>query len=105
MHAEPAFLEEALTKLRRGAPHSVAAVFVGEVASENAAGVRWRTFVTDGNDAGFVDAEPAVSLRLEPGMEVPPTHIERQVEYVAGQLTPESRLEELLASSPVVIPL
>ena len=94
-----------MTKLRRGAPYSVAAIFVGEVTRTDMEGVRWRTLVTDGHDAGFVDAEPAAPIRVEPGMDVPAPYIEREVEYAAGRLTPGSRLEELTAASPVVIPL
>lgn len=96
---------QALTKLRRGAPYSVAAVYVAEVRASGPDGVRWRTFVTDGESAGFVDAKPPSTVQVRSPSEVPPTLIEREVEYAAGRLARESRLERLLASSPVVIPL
>lgn len=98
-------MEEALTKLRRGAPYSVAAVLVAEPEPRGTNRLRWRTFVTDGESAGFVDAEPEGIVDTRSGTEIPATYVERAVEYAAGRLPPERRLEELLEASPVAIPL
>ena len=105
MRSEAEFLEEALRKLRRGAPYSVAAVVVDEVGPRDLERVRWRTLVTDGQAVGFVDAEPENVVDASAGTEIPATYIERAVEYAAGRLDPERRLEELLEASPVAIPL
>lgn len=105
VRTEAELLQEALSKLRRGAPYSVAAVFVAEVAESAEDRVRWRTFVTDGESAGFVDAEPEIVVDPRVRNEVPPALIEREVEYAAGRLSRESRLEDLLEASPVPIRL
>ena len=103
MRSEAELLEEALRKLRRGAPYSVAAVFVAEVPEGDDDRVRWRTFVTDGKSTGFVDAQPEIEVTARTSGEVPAALIEREVEYAAGRLSRESRLEELLEASPVPI--
>ncbi len=103
VRSESELLEEALRKLRQGAPYSVAAVYVAEIGESEGDRVRWRTFVTDGETAGFVDAEPEIRVSARSSSEVPAALIEREVEYAAGRLSRESRLEELLEASPVPI--
>ena len=105
MKSEPELLEEALTKLRRGAPYSVAAVLVAAPEPRDADRLRWRAFVTDGEATGFVEAEPERAVEIRPETEIPATYVERAVEYAAGRLPPERRLQKLLAASPVAIPL
>lgn len=103
MEASAELIRAGLEKLRRGAPYSVAAVFVRETTEPGLDGASWRVFVTDGHTYGFVTVLWANSNGGERGMDVDREFLATEVEYEAGTLARESRLADLLAQGSVAI--
>lgn len=64
--------QKALDKLRQGAPYSVAAVLVCEVTPPGLDGARWRFYVSDGHESGFVELGIAATNGGEQGMDIDP---------------------------------
>lgn len=94
---------EALDKLRRGAPYSVAAVFIGEVTQNGLDGAQWRLYVSDGRESGYVEAQISGTNGGHRGMSVEPAFLEFEVEFISGRFARVARLQRLLAASPVAI--
>lgn len=93
---------KALDKLRRGAPYSVAAVLIAEVAPNGLDGARWHLYVTDGHDSGFVEAQISGTNGGRRGMAVDAAFLEAEVEFISGRFPAKSafRTCSVLRRSP-----
>jgi hypothetical protein len=97
-----AYTERAIGKLqRKETQYNVAAVFAGEVTREGFDGTRWRFVVTDGSTVGEFEAGISRTQGVPPGMDEPA--LERLVEREAGRFPVETRLQDLLEASPLLL--
>jgi hypothetical protein len=99
LRLEGDLLREALAKLKRGAPYSVAVVLDREVTEPDRDGVLWRLLATDGTEDRWVTAGTTRTRGGVPGM-APPADLEDEVEHKAGSYRRETRLADLAADSP-----
>jgi hypothetical protein len=97
-------IDRALAKLKGGqVATSVAAIFVGDLTANDLDGVHWRFVVTDGSTIGTVDGGIAGSKVGARGMAVNEADLERRVEREAGRFPVDTRMDDLLAASPLVL--
>lgn len=99
------FHREAVEKLkRRQGPYSVAAVFIWEDQDDPSRdGVRWHFAVTDGRKVTTLAADLSGTNSGHRNMEVDVAALEYIVEEIAGRYPLETRVQDMLADSPLVI--
>jgi hypothetical protein len=98
------YIGRAIDKLRTNqTAGNIAAVFVADVTPADLDGVRWRFVVTDGSTADTIEAGISGSCGGVRGMAVDEGGLERLVEQRALNYAVETRLEDLLAASPLTL--
>lgn len=84
-------------------PYAVAAILIGEISPRDLDGVMWRFAVSDGHRIDTVDAGLSGTRGGTQGMRIDVAGLERVVEHMSGAFARESRLDDLVAASPLAL--